>query len=52
MVSEPSIAGIAGTPPEEFDEVPNVAVEGEGAMDATVGATADNLNGPTTLQDK
>ena len=53
MVSKPAITGIAGTPPEE-SEVPNVAVEGEGAMTAAHGCLrlmAGNLNGPTTLQE-
>ena len=48
IVSEPAIAGIAGTPPEEFDEAPNVAVEDDSAIGATVSnetslVTTENL---------
>ena len=44
MVSEPAIAGMVGTPPEEFDETPNVAVED----DSAIGATASTEATPVT----
>ena len=48
MVSEPAISGIAGTPPEEFDDAPNVAVED----DSAIGATVSNETTPVTTESR